>query len=283
MLEDAPSRLWLPLQVLKTTGGLYSKTKFQKIMFLLQYELKLDEYDFVKHHYGPYSDGLDLDTACYPLLITQKLSQNAYLPDRHYYSYHITDNGQDTLQKLSRNIKPELIESVANKAEELNSQSLEKLLDLAYTQFALKQHDSQRLESEVKEELTKVMHPIKHSYAKTTGSQVTFVLGILEMLNKIFSEMQTKDTVQNGVVFNLSKEIIQKCKDLARDAVLPSNNPDYLHPGFVEIQDLYNYLVQYCKRRNIAHDPMERSLDEILGEDEALRLSKALEAIEIPS
>ncbi len=253
-------------------------------MFLLQHELKLDEYDFIKHHYGPYSDGLDLDTVCYPLLITQKLSQNAYLPDRHYYSYHITDNGQDTLQKMSRNIKPDLIESVASKAEDLNSQSPEKLLDLAYAQFALKQHhDSQRLKLEVKEELARVIHPIKHSYAKTAGSQVTFVLGILEMLSRIFAEMQTKDAVQNRVVFNLSKEIIQKCKDLARNAVLPSNNPDYLHPGFVEIQDLYNYLVQYCKRRNIAHDPMERSLDEILEEDEALRLSKALEAIEIPS
>lgn len=283
MLEDVPSRLWLPLLVLETTGGLYSKTKFQKIVFLLQYKLKLDEYDFIKHHYGPYSDGLDLDTACYPSLITQEVSQSHHLPDRHYYSYHITSDGRNMLQELNQNTKPELIKAASSKTEDLSSQSLEELLDLVYQQFALEQPDSQRLESEVKEELARIIRPIKHSYVKSTGNQVTFVLGILEALDKIFSEIQTKDTVQNGVVFNLSKEIIQKCKDLARDAVLPSTGPDYLHSGFFEIQDLYDYLIQYCERRNIAHDPMAGSLDEMLGEDEALRLSKALEAVEIPS
>ena len=252
-------------------------------MFLLQHNLKLDEYDFLKHHYGPYSDGLDLDAACYPLLTTQKLSQHVYSPDKHYYySYHITEKGQDILQKTSQHITPEQIESVDNKAKELNSQPLEELLELVYTQFTLVQHDSQKLESEVKKELTHVMHPLKHSYTNSTGRQVTFVLGILEMLNKIFSEMQTDYTLQNRVVFSLSRKIIQKCKDLA-NAVLPSNNLDYFHPGFVEIQDLYDHLIQYCGKRNIAHDPMKRSLDEMLDEADALRLSKALYEIEIPS
>ncbi len=282
MPEEVPERLWLPLLILETTGDLHSKTKFQKIAFLAQYESKLDEYDFIKHHYGPYSDGLDLDTACYPSLITQTISPSYYASSRHYYSYYITEQGKNILSELKQKIKPDTIQTMVNKIKELNEKPLCELLEEVYEKFALKKDDSKQLELQVKEELMKVIPPINHIYMKFGNRQTTFVLGILEMIDKILSKSQTEDTVQKGVIFNLSKEIIQRCKDLAKD-VIPPTDSDSLRPQFLEIHDLYNYLIQYCENRNIVQDPMSQPLDEILNEDEALRLSKALEAIELPS
>ena len=281
MLDDVDERLWLPLLILETTGDLHSKTKFQKITFLVQYESKLDEYDFIKHHYGPYSDGLDLDTACYPSLITQTFSPSSYTPSgRNYYSYHITEQGKNVLLKLQEKIRPDIIQTIVNKVKEINEKPLCELLEEVYEKFALKKDDSKQLELQVKAELMKVMPPINHSYMKFGNRQTTFVLGILETVDKILSKSRTEDTVQKGVIFNLSQEIIQRCKDLAKDIAPPADS-DFLRPKFLEIHDLYRYLAQYCENRNIVEDPMLQSLDDILTEDEALRLSKALETIEL--
>ncbi len=282
MPEEVPQRLWLPLLILETTGDLRSKTKFQKIAFLTQFESKLDEYDFIKHHYGPYSDGLDLDTVCYPSLIIQKISPSYYSSNRPCYSYYITEQGKNVLSELKQKLNPETIQLVVTKIKEINEKPLCELLEEVYEKFALKKDDSKQLELQVKEELMKVIPPINHSYMKFGNRQTTFVLGILELIEKILSKSQTKDTVQKGVIFNLSKEIIQRCKDLAKD-VIPPTDSKYLRPQFLEIYDLYNYLIQYCENRNIVKDPMSQSLDEILTEDEALRLSKALEKVELPS
>ncbi len=282
MPEEIPERMWLPLLILETTGDLHSKTKFQKIAFLTQYESKFDVYDFIKHHYGPYSDGLDLDTVCYPSLITQTTSQLYYAPSRHYYSYYITEQGKNILSELKQKIQPEILQIMVDKIKEINEKPLCELLEEVYEKFALKKDDSIQLELQVKEELMKVMPPINHSYTKFGNRQTTFVLGILEAIDKILSKSQTENTVQKGVIFNLSKEIIQRCKDLAKD-VIPPTNSDFLRPQFLEIHDLYSYLIQYCENRNIVQDPMSQPLDEILNEDEALRLSQALEAIELPS
>lgn len=282
MTEEIPERLWLPLLILETTGDLHSKTKFQKIAFLTQYECQIDQYDFIKHHYGPYSDGLDLDTACYPSLIIQKISPSYYASSKHYYSYFITEQGKNVLSTLKQKLNPEIINSMKLKIKELNEKPLCELLEEVYKKFALKKDDSKQLELEVKEELMKVLPPINHSYMKFGNRQTTFVLGILEMIDHILSKTETEDTVQKGVIFNLSKEIIQRCKDLAKD-IIPPTNSDSLRPQFLEIHDLYNYLTQYCENRNIVLDPMSRSLDELLNEDEAKRLSRALEAIELPS
>lgn len=282
MPEEIPERLWLPLLILETTGDLHSKTKFQKIAFLTQYESKIDEYDFIKYHYGPYSDGLDLDTACFPSLITQTLSTSYYASNIQYYSYYITNQGRNILSELKQKIKPDTIQLMVNKIKELNEKPLCELLEEVYEKFALEKDDSKQLELQVKEELMEVIPPINHSYMKFGNRQITFVLSVLEMIDKILLKSQTEDTVQKGVIFNLSKEIIQRCKDLAKD-VIPPTDSNFLRPQFLEIYDLYNYLIQYCENRNIVKDPMSQPLDEILNEDEALRLSKALEAIELPS
>ena len=283
MPDDVDERLWLPLLILETTGGLHSKTKFQKIAFLVQYESKLDEYDFIKHHYGPYSDGLDLDTACYPSLITRTFSPSSYTPSRrNYYSYQITEQRKNVLSKLKEKIRSHTILTIVGKVTELNEKPLCALLEEVYEKFALKKDDSEQLELQVKGELVKVMPPINHSYMKFGNRQTPFVLGILEAVEKILLKSCTEGTVQKGVIFNLSKEIIQRCKDLAKNITPPADS-DFLRPQFLEIYDLYSYLAQYCENRNIVEDPMSQSLDGVLTEDEALCLSKALEAIELPS
>ena len=280
MHEQAPDRLWVPLLILETAGRLDSKTKFQKIAFLAQQECQIDEYNFAKHHYGPYSDGLDLDTACYPSLILQNIFPTLNTPNPHY-SYHITDQGQKLLASMKDRMNSDTVTTMKNKINELNEKPLPELLEEVYDKFA-REFNSIKLESQVRDELSKVLPPIKNSYKKFGNRQTTFVLSVLEMIRQILSEAKVKDRIQKDVIFHLSKEIIQKCQDLAKDVIPPANS-DSLRPQFLEINDLFRHLVQYCEIRNIAQDPMKKPLDEILNEDEAQRLSQTILELKLPS
>lgn len=283
MTGDVPQRLWLPLLILETTGPLYSKTKFQKLAFLAQYEAKIDEYDFIKHHYGPYSDGLDLDTVCYPSLIIQNISFSYNVQSGHYYSYYITKEGQSILSELRQELEPQLVQQVADKVRELNSRPLCELLEEVYTKFALGKDDSKNLELEVKDELMKILPPIHNSYLKFGNRQATFVAAILEIIDQVVLKAgDVEDTVQKGVMLNLSKEIIQKCKELAKEITPPADS-GLLRPRFLEIGDLFRFLMQYCENRNIMENPLSKPLEDIMTEDEAIRLSKALEEAQLPS
>lgn len=282
MSVEIPDRLWIPLLILKTTGPLHSKTKFQNIAFLAQHKCQINEYDFIKHHYGPYSDGLDLDTACYPSLIAQNKSLTLNAPSGHYYySYHITDQGQELLTFLKSKINPNTITTMKNKIDELNEKPLSELLEEVYDKFIL-ETDSTQLEYQVKTELSNIIPPISNSYEKFGNRQTTFVLAILEMIHQILSEAETDDTVQKDVIFNLSKEIIQKCKDLAKEAIPPTDS-DLFRPQSLEINDLFSYLVQYCENRNIIQDPMKKPLEDILSENEAQHLSQTLQEFKLSS
>ena len=269
----------MPLLILETAGQLDSKTKFQKMAFLAQKESQTHEYNFVRHNYGPYSDGLDLDTVCYPSLF-KKILITINTSNSHY-SYHITDQGQKFLDSMKDKMDPDIVTTMKNKINELNEKPLYELLEEVYDKFS-KECDSIKLENQVKDELSKVIPPIRNSYEKFGNRQTTFVLATLEMIDQILSEAKVKGRIQKDVIFNLSKEIIQKCKDLVKD-VIPPTDSDSLRPQFLEINELFHYLVQYCKVRNIAQDPMEKSLDEILNEDEAQRLSQTLLELKLPS
>ena len=131
------------------------------------------------------------------------------------------------------------------------------------------------LENQVKDELSNTIIPIKKSYMKFGNRQSTFVLSTLEMVYQILSEARIKNKPQKDIVFNLSREIIQKCKDITND-IIPPVDSDLIRPKFLEIHKLFYNLVQYCKVKNIAQNPINKSLDEILSEEQAHLLSQKL-------
>lgn len=139
---------------------------------------------------------------------------------------------------------------------------------------------SLKLENQVKDELLNAIIPIKNSYMKFGNRQSTFVLAILEMIYQILSEARIENKPQKDVVFNLSREIIQKCKELTNN-IIPPVNSDLIRPKFLEITKLFDSLVQYCEVKSIAQNPMKKSLDEMLSEEQVHLLSQKLLKIKL--
>lgn len=273
---EVPDRIRLPLSVLDAGKPLDSKTRLQKTVFLAQTHIQQNEYDFGKHHYGPYSDGLDLDSVCYPSLITSRVGiQSDPILGKHEYHYDITTEGREQLAVFRKMDGMGIVASVQSKARELGAMPMSKLLEEAYTKFGIMHTGTDGLEDAVEFELGKTMLPLKHSYRMFGNRQTVFVLSTLEMTEYVVSRARTADGIQRAVIFNMANEVVQKCKELARD-IMPPTDSDFLRPRFMEINDLFYHMVGYCVDRNIADDPMKRPLDELMTEDEAVRLSKAL-------
>lgn len=278
---ETPKRLWLPLLILKNTGKLTSKTKFQKIAFLSQYESKIDHYDFKKHHYGPYSDSFALDTSCYSDLITETIHPSHY-SGGYYYTYSLTEKGLKQLSEFEKQMDPELIKKVTEKINKFKEFTTCQLLEDVYSKFALKQNDSMTLEDEVNQDLLQVKSPIANCYENFHTRQPTFVLAILDTIEKIFSKVEKQqDTVQRGVIFNISKEIIHKCKEIGKD-ISPPTNSNFLRPTFLELHEQIQFLIEYCDTRKILNDPYSQPLEEVITEDDAERLAKELSEVTIP-
>jgi uncharacterized protein YwgA len=281
LAADIPERLWIPLLILENVGTVYTKTKFQKLTFLVQYLSHLDFYDFKRHFYGPYSDSLELDTTCYTQLIECNI-HDSLTSFNQYYTFRITDKGLAALGDLKKRISPYEIERVEANLKKYANKSRCDLLDEVYSQFALKHGESNKLVSDVKSELLVVKPPLIQCSATHMNRQSTFVLSALEIVELILESLSgVKDTVQRGVVANLAREIIQKVSEIAKD-IIPPNDSHKLRPRFVEIAELQSYLIHYCDSRNIFKDPFTQPLEKTFTEDEAKRLAQALSDIQLP-
>jgi uncharacterized protein YwgA len=283
MPMEVPQRLWLPLLILNETGPLVSKTKFQKLAFLSQYLSKIDVYDFKKDNYGPYSKTFDLDTMCFANLINHNISQSRSNPERHYYTFEITQEGKNQLQLLQKQINPKQIELVKSNIDNYKDKSLCELLEEVYTEFAIEQKDSENLLRDVKYELERVQAPITHCFLTYHNRQSTFVLSVLEIIKEAVESLEKiTDTVRRGVVLNISNELIQYCKDLSNEIVPPTDSK-LLRSKFLELSELESFLREYCDTRQIMKDPLTRPIEEMFTEKEAELLSQSLKEVKMPA
>jgi len=124
------------LRNIKEDSSIRGRTKIQKIMFILKNEFNLPQnFKHFLYTYGPYSIILqnEIDT-----LATFDLVNEKAIPVRNYltYEYSLTEQGQ----KLADSIIHDLSEStkgninrMVNRARELQEESLEKVIETAYT------------------------------------------------------------------------------------------------------------------------------------------------------
>lgn len=283
-MSEIPERLWLPLYMMEISGTIYTKIKLQKLTFLAEYYSKSMPYDFRKHHYGPFSDTLDLDTSCFSNLIKHNVVDSMYNHNRQYHTYALTEEGKKQLTILKSKINTQLLDDVKNIVEKYGEKNSCDLLDEVYEKFALRPEDSTDLEGKVINEFQKVIPPITSCYSTLKNGHATFLLSTLEIVDIILKSLKgITDTVQKGVILNLSREIIQKCCDLSKDIIMPNVNSISLRPKFIELIEIESFLREYCDTRGITKDPLKMTLEESITEEEADRLSQALKEVHVPA
>ena len=278
-----PERLWLPLFVLHNAGTLYSKTKAQKLIFLAQYKSHLLNYDFEQHRYGPYSHLLSADMTCYPSLIRYQINPSVWHPARRYYSFELTDGGEKVLHVLLKGVDRGIVKSVKATLDQYAHKRLPVLLDEVYRDFALGPKDSSALEATIRQELEAISPAVSSSFQSYKNRQSFFLLTILQSLQTYLDALtRTTDTVARGVVLNLVRETTHKIQDVADDVIPPADSIT-LRPKFIEIADLESFLSDYCEQKRILPSLLRGSLEDVMKEDEAKRLSKALAELELPA
>ncbi|WP_148699370.1 hypothetical protein [Candidatus Nitrososphaera evergladensis] len=277
MNTEIPERLWLPLLILdKSDGVIHGKTKFQKLTFLTQVLAHIDEYDFRKYHYGPFSDLLELDLSAYSGLVTIVENESMMNYGQHYFSFYLTSNGKKEIEKMKKELLPRTLEKVENIIESRLARTRCELLDEVYSKFGIDPKDSLKLAAEVKKELENILPPLIECSRTYNNRQSAFVLSTLEIIGNILKALESvSDTAKRGVALYLSRELIHKIADTSKD-VRPPANSELLRPRFLEIAELESYLLGYCDKRKIYNNPFERTLDEAFTEEEAKRLAQSL-------
>jgi len=113
------------------------RTRFQKMVFLLQQEFEKTEfYDFEAYDYGPFSKGLydDLDDLIDRNLVEE--TREEFDEDKVYYEYKLTDAGRELIERLSDEEKTQDIMGLSERLkQEINSEDLSVVLDRVYSEY----------------------------------------------------------------------------------------------------------------------------------------------------
>lgn len=85
------------LLILKKMGSVPGRTRFQKLVFLLQHKENTGfHYNFIPYHYGPYSQELQLDLSV--------LEAGGYIHVRHQYDnlyvHSLTKKGEEASSQI---------------------------------------------------------------------------------------------------------------------------------------------------------------------------------------
>lgn len=270
--------IWLPLYILSRSGAIYTKVKFQKLVFLVQFAARLDLYDFKKHYYGPYSHVLNLETMYSPDLITPHINPSTSSSTGSYYSFEITPLGAKQLAKVLERIDAQTVKRIDAALDRYGNLSPHTLLDEVYKEFAVRKEDSIKMEERVRADCRETVSVLNDLFERYQNRQSLFLAATLQSVDKILSTMKTDDTVHRGVVFKLADEIVHKCQGVAGDL---NQVPDSeaIRPSFIEIAELEDYLIDYCVSKKLNSAAMVPSLEGLLTEGDARRLQRVLKSL----
>jgi len=270
-------RLWLPLAVIGSTKEFVGKTRLQKIIFLIQVEARLDFYDFKRHYYGPFSRDLEIDVISHPELIEVEAQTSLTHPDRLYYVFRLTDKGRSFQKKLESMLERQTVQKVKDMINYLNGLSHEDLVNKVYSEYA---PPSEMKLSELQNDLKNFMTNVRRIFMKYHNRQSLFILTILEYLDSVMTNIYSLDDVQRTIIAKVSAELLEKCKEAFHD-VIPPVDSEKLRPSFLDIADTWGFLLEYCDKRGIGRNPFKLPPEELMTEEEALRLQKALKEIDL--
>lgn len=139
-------RKMLPLALLHATEGhqIEGRTRFQKLIFLMQKEGELDgleptdTYRFEPYDYGPFSSKLydDLDDHIERGLIADSMEKLDEEEDIVKYEYQLKEDGEEFVEEqLSDNDLQRIVEEAERIVQEYGDVQLPDLIDIVYSKY----------------------------------------------------------------------------------------------------------------------------------------------------
>jgi uncharacterized protein YwgA len=135
--------LLVPLLLVERLGKLKGKTRFQKLVFLIQKEadtnkVQASSFDYEIHYYGPYSS--ELSTTLEKLQTDRLLEEEIEMTPSGYirYIYLITKKGEKLLSDARKKglVSSELERIIKKVVEDCGEKQLSDLVSEAYRKYS---------------------------------------------------------------------------------------------------------------------------------------------------
>ncbi|MEM4234977.1 MAG: hypothetical protein QXU75_07495 [Candidatus Methanomethylicaceae archaeon] len=269
--------LLLPMLIIAKEGKIIGKVRIQKLVYLIQMKAKINLYNFKKHYYGPYSEELDHDLTSNPEIIAVESRVSILNPGQHYYEFRLTPEGERRLQDYLKLLKDDFSSELLPLVDRYCSLPTDRLIEEAYSTIRGVNNYIAPLQNSIENLYSRT----KEIFNKNCNKQSLFVLVIADYLKEVLSKANTMpDEVQKAMISNLAKEIIHLCEGVLSE-IEPPIDSEKLRAKFIDISELWNTLIEFCERINIVKNPFKKTFEEVLNEDEALRLQQALLSLEL--
>lgn len=269
-------RCWIILMALERLGKIVTKTKLQKLIFLVQEEAQIKGgYDFRKHYYGPHSHRLTADV--------ELLAQKEYIHkedelgiNRPYKIYNATNKGNSLFKT---NFCPKSDSKLIEKAQAI----VDKYGNCGYkqlTEYVYKKYLPEL--SEYKGRLNYLLNDIaiieeiwKGEYSPESELFVD-LMATIEYINLLFKKIDTLsflDPVVKGVLLVTSEDLAEILFKIT-EQYFGTESPE---ETIKELNDLVGFLGYYSQKNNILSNIDEPDYSDILSEEEIEKLKTSLE------
>lgn len=274
--EKIPERGWIPLYALFVLGRIPTRTKMQKLVFLVQTEGRISGYRFFKNHYGPFSDELEVDLGAFStslgLMQTQIVDGMRY----PYYLYESTKKGRELGKELSGKLPPNVLQRAEGLIRKYGNQNYQQLLEYVYKKYVIPEETFDDVFSHLSDDLMSLEN-IWSTWYKEDCPASFLMLAVVEYISKALSKVKdTKDQVLHGVCASCISELTGKLVDLTSNCKTIEKCPFTFRTLFSEISDQIGFLDQYCGKHGIIGSISEIDFSDFIDEEELKRLEDVL-------
>lgn len=275
--KKIPERGWIPLYLLRILDKIPTATKMQKLIFLIQTEGKIDGYRFFKHHYGPYSDELEVDLKAFSEslgIMQTHIIEGANYP---YYLYQPTPKGQKLIEYfVEKKIPSDIRKRVDAVIGKYGNRDYQQLQEYVYRKYVIPEQTFEEIYSHLSDDLISLDNIWKTWYRDNCPASF-LILAVVEYSSKALSKVKgVNDPVLRGVCVSSISELTARIVDLTSHCETTEKCPFTFKSLFSEISDHINFLDNYCGKHSIIGNILQIDFSDFINEEELRRLEEVL-------
>ncbi|MEM3527886.1 MAG: hypothetical protein QXI59_06140 [Candidatus Bathyarchaeia archaeon] len=281
-----PERANILLFVLNHLGEVVTELKLQKLVFQVQNEAKIPGgYRYFKHHYGPYSQELSMDSV---MLTNRGLIEREERIGRDYpyWVFRITEKGRwHFTQSILPTMTSKSIERMRSVLDKYSKYSHYKLAEIIYNEWKIREFGSLDLEIQMLEKDLQATSSFLETIYFPECPAITYLLAFLEYLQEALTKVrQTRDVVVKSVLSRACRELTDKLVSVAQICSKKHLCPVEAEKGVCKapdpsIYEIFDFIEDFCERQGILPKLSKRELAELVTEDEYRRIQNTFKTL----
>lgn len=271
-IGEQEERCWILLLLLKKLRKIVTRTKLQKLIFLIQDESRIKGgYDFSKNHHGPHSYRLtaDAESLAQEGIVTKEEVVGSN--NRLYYVYEATKKVDEIYDnEVCPNVDTDLIARADKVIDKYKDCDYNQLTEYIYKQYLPKYKEYKNRYQNMLIEMSYIEKLWEDEY--TPESDVVIdVMSSIEYIKLIFQNInKNSDRVVKGVLLNASEDMLENLYELTEKYF----EKDYYDESLSYLNDLFHFIDYYSDKNDVYPSLTNLDFSEFLSEEEMERLQQ---------